>query len=346
MQASNSRRGRTGRREARRTACRAAVAALMALGIICGLPRAARAQEARDSAAGARAAEQWEDVLLLEAIRYLRLRPQQLQAIVPLADTAEARMAKLREQEGRTLAELERLGRRSREALVTGRPGMPKDQSDALTLRGTIRHRRAQAEVEVIQHVAPRLARILTREQALLAYLLAMGLPPEDRDHGQSPALLDREAGFVLDGDAQEQLREAAIRQALAQRYPPEILDALSHRAVVRWQTNGSVHGDVLATREFRLSLSDGWRDVPSYPSIRFFLDTDGGEKSDPRLQQAEQEMDWLREHGDALAQQLLAAASSEDPAAWLRPLVRRMFLSPRLKPVLQERVGRTNRRE
>src|SRR4051794_16492112 len=51
----------------------------------------------RDSLAGA-----WEDVLLLDAMRYLRLSPTQIQQIQPLASAAEDRLAKLAEKEEKT----------------------------------------------------------------------------------------------------------------------------------------------------------------------------------------------------------------------------------------------------
>src|SRR6266516_2876407 len=46
----------------------------------------------------ARVAEQWEDVLLLEAVRYLGLSKTQIQAMLPLAKAADERVATLREQ--------------------------------------------------------------------------------------------------------------------------------------------------------------------------------------------------------------------------------------------------------
>src|SRR5262249_9471235 len=77
-------------------------------------------------------AAQWEAVLLPEAIRYLRLSPAQLRQLLPLARTAEDRLAKLAAEETKRLAALDRIARENRQALLAGRAASPRDEADAL----------------------------------------------------------------------------------------------------------------------------------------------------------------------------------------------------------------------
>src|SRR5262249_29937499 len=162
------------------------VAALVAGSLFSGVARAGQAP-AQAPAPGL--AAKWEDLLLLEAIRYLRLSPAQLEAMLPLARSAEDRLARLTQEAAAALATLEGIARQNREALVGGAAGDPESQASALRQREAMQERRSRAEAEIVDELAPRLAKILTREQVLRACLLALGKEPPDPV--KSPALLD-----------------------------------------------------------------------------------------------------------------------------------------------------------
>ncbi len=170
----------------------------------------------------ARVAEQWEDVLLLEALRYLGLSNTQIQAMLLLAKAADERMAKLREQEEQKLAVLEPLLQQHREALLAGKP--VAHESDAFLHWRFLQQRRKQVEEEIIQYVAPRLARLLSRQQVLRAYLLARGRAVPAQVN--SAALLEPSSGFLVDDATKTRWRDAVIKMQLARLYPPAVLNA------------------------------------------------------------------------------------------------------------------------
>src|SRR5262249_36650405 len=101
------------------------------------------------------AAKAWEDLLLLQATRYLRLTPTQIEQLRPVARRAGSRLARLRDQEEPTLADLRRMALRQREALVAGRNISLQEQSEALSRRNAMRQRRAAAEAEIVREALP-----------------------------------------------------------------------------------------------------------------------------------------------------------------------------------------------
>jgi hypothetical protein len=137
----------------------------------------------------------WEDMLLLEATRYLRLSASQLRQLSMLAQAADGRLAQLRAQEDQSLASLHQIALRQREALLAGRNSSAREQANALTMRQTMQQRRAETERTVVQEVLPQLARLLAPTQVERAFLLSQGqVPPGE---AAEPALLDPAAGFV-----------------------------------------------------------------------------------------------------------------------------------------------------
>src|SRR5205085_7125296 len=125
----------------------------------------ARAYLLQPGKADRSADEQWEEMLLLEALHYLQLSRSQLEAMLPLARGAAERLAKLDQQEGQNLAAVARIAQRNRAALLGGRAPGSAGQADALRMRSAIRERREQAAQEIVSAVLPKLARLLTREQ-------------------------------------------------------------------------------------------------------------------------------------------------------------------------------------
>ena len=294
--------------------------------------------------------EQWEDVLLLEAVRYLRLSPAQMERVLTLAQAAETHLNRLAENEKQTRAALERIAKQNREALLAGRAGVR--QEDALFFERTRRQQREEAERQIVAHVLPRLARILTREQLVRAVLLTIGEPVREAGQVAGAALLDPNSGFVSPpevpapprqqaamrarervGQARQQWeerRDAAARMALAQRYPQDIVDR------------------VLQPRVFKLALSSDQNPVvsPYYIIDSAVLNlrtadiiTTMGE-TDPRAQAALQELEAYRKRTEVALPRLLAEGRPEELTPALEHLVRRMFASPRLRPVLEQRLG------
>jgi beta-lactamase regulating signal transducer with metallopeptidase domain len=318
-------------------------AAVTMFGTLSIVPWRVTAQEATGPRSGD-VRMQWEDVLLLEALRYLRLTPAQLGQILPLAEGADMRLARLRDTEVKTLADLERIARQHRAALLAGRRGSAKEQSDALLQERAMKQRRAQAEEEIVGHVTPRLARSLTREQLTRIYLLTLGEPP--RQESPSPALLDPGAGFVLGEEkpATWDARQAAARQlrAAAEERRAAAAAGATRQSGGGRETPVGLELDVkpVAIVELRGDnlVIDG-ENVPIQPS---------GAGRSPTLQQLpEAVLNYTRRR------QLRGLPPSTDPPAWqnspsdqelqtaLRLFVQRAFLSPRLKPVLEARMQR-----
>lgn len=328
--------------------------AVALLGLIGLIPWRVSAQtEAPDR--GTRLALQWEDVLLLEATHYLQLTPTQLQKLRPLVQLAEERLSRLRTEEEGTVATLERLAKHQREALVDGRSLAPGESEQVVTLGQTLQRRREQAQNEIVQMLAPRLARILTPLQIQRAYLLTQGetLPQELK----SPPLWDPKAGFILDGNTASEWRENTVKQALYQRFPPKLVDSLRPKNMVFLTINtqmldetgastgrmqklmtGNVIRSYVKDREIALDTVDpAWR----ADANRTASPDDPARAFPPDLRrQAEDEENRLRDRLANLAQFIPSGASEEERALALQPLVRRMFLSPRMKPALNARLG------
>jgi hypothetical protein len=292
------------------------------------LPWQASAQTGPAPDASSRLAEHWEDVLLLEAIRYLRLSPAQLRQLQPTAQAAEDRLARLREQEERMRTALDRIAQKQREALIRGDHISLQEQSDALAMTQTMKQRREQAAEEITRQIAPQLARLLTRDQIERAYLLARGEMPNGVP--PRPALLDPGSGFVLDDSAREQSRVATIQQVLRRRYPEPLVSA-----------------GILASIPIQhalLDLGDRSRRVTRIEGDNIVVfrdaDLDSLQQFPEALRQAyTRDRRALEDHPEDLARSYIAGATDEDRATILQPLARRLFLSPRLQPVLSERI-------
>jgi beta-lactamase regulating signal transducer with metallopeptidase domain len=137
----------------------------------------------------------WEDVLLLQATRYLRLSSSQLQQLLPVARSANRKLTDLQQREDKTLETLRRIALRQREALVEGREASVQEQADAISLRDTAHRLRGETESAIVRGSLAELVRVLTPKQVERAYLLMHGQTPEGEV--RTPALLDPVAGFV-----------------------------------------------------------------------------------------------------------------------------------------------------
>jgi hypothetical protein len=255
-------------------------------------------------------------VLLLEAIRYLGLSPTQVEALRPLAKAADDRLAKLREQEETRLAELEPLVQRQREALLSGKTA--KDPSDTALRWQSLQQRRAQVEEEIIQYVAPRLARLLPRAQVRRAFLLARGAAPPGEVI--SAALLDPNSGFVVNEETKNHWRDTFIKQELARLYPPHLLNLRD--------------ADIQAQLE-EIARRHTWDAVGRHVGPSFTAEEQA--IWDLPMKKNDLMNDWSARWADPSR----SMAETEREQYWaLYHFVRRMFLSARLTPVLTEHAG------
>jgi hypothetical protein len=276
-----------------------------------------------------RLVRRWEEMLLLEALRYLQLSPEQLERLLPLTGLAEQRLGEVGEKARPTLMALERAAARHRIELLQGRALPPEEQEQVVAAAKSLRAQREEAEEKTAREIAGQLVRILTRDQIARALLLLQGAWPGEEP--RSPLLLDRSSGFVLEEAESDQLRDRAVRQALQSRYPAAAVDGALGR------------GD-------RLVINVGEGLYTRAATTALFLDAvkmQGAAPPQARLpfpaamqEAARRDRDRMNERWDRLAELLEQGATEEELALALRPLVRRTFPSPRLRTVLRERLS------
>lgn len=322
-------------------ASRVGIAVALALAVAAILPWKVTAQNRESGETRtARLAEQWEDVLLLEATRYLRFNREQLASLVPMARTASDRIERLVEENDRSLATVERIARKHREALLRGERVSTVEQQGAVQYGRTLQQKRLEAEEQLVLTLAPRLARLLTREQIQRAYLLALGEWP--KGEAGSPALLDPDSGFVLAQDPRSEWLEI-----LRTRDPAHIRDSMA------------TPDNAPATLDIEIKLT---------PSTAPRITTTGAVSDYAKLNSTISQRDCVACHRAApakagwfisnrqvcpasirpadgaarrrIADRLVNGATEAELALSLRPLVRRLFFSPRLRPLLAERLG------
>jgi hypothetical protein len=286
-------------------------------------------------------AQQWEDVLLLDAIRYLRLTPGQLQEIRQFARTTDERLNKLRQQEAKTHSSLARIARSQREALLAGKTVSLQEQANALLLEKSLRPARETAAQEITLYAGPKFVRLLSREQIMRALLLTHGEMPVNV--AKRPALLDPQSGFILEVGLRETARNDALRLALGRRYPTAVLDALGPQVLSFTTTHSEVRvqptktlGDFVyaspsnsgATVDFFLKVAPETHALP--PNV-----------TKPQFEAAQRERDRLQKDWSSLANEMLDQATPDQIARALAHHVRRLFTSPRWKQVVDGRLRR-----
>jgi hypothetical protein len=285
-----------------------------------GAPLPAQEQAAPGKAAEpigfAAASQAWEDVLLLEAVRYLHLSQAQLQQILPLAKTEQQRLGRLEEENEETIGKLKSQVGRYREAVAGDQTGAGQILREAHALARTLQRKREMLDDQHVQFVARRLVRILTPKQTLQAYLLSMDKVPEGVS--RSPALFNRASGFVLNADEHRDWRRNLEMRALAGRYPAQLFDAQMHP--MYQEVRGGLH-------------QPNMRRNPEEQALADIL-----------LQYAPETMDALMrdrmsigERWRNLRDQRLEGATEQERAQAIELFVRRLFLSRRIKPALEE---------
>lgn len=282
--------------------------------VLCLTPWKVTAQSDIPADKNVRLAQRWEDVLLLDAIDYLRLSPQQALEMHSLAQYAHGRMAGWEQEQEKTRARLEYLVQRQREALVQGQSPSASEQAEALELEQSLRARQEPVGEEITRYVTPRLARLLTRKQMQRVWLLALGETPQgERSH---TALLDPGSGFVLDEHTKFVWNQDQVSYALHQIYSDAVIEA-AHRP-----------GGTTAIFAGLLGHKQDEADTPDLPQL-----------SDEMREAVSRDEDAIRSRIGDTPDLYLDQAKPEQWEVVLRPLVRRLFLSKRLEPALTERL-------
>jgi len=303
----------------------------------------------------------WEEMLLLQATRYLRLSPAQLQQLLPAARTASRQLSDLQLREDKVLESLRRIALRQRDALAAGRASSTQEQADAITMRENALRARAESERAIVNGALGELVKLLAPKQVERAFLLQQGLTPEGE--AREPALLDPAAGFVSGAfgpgstfgfesrgrsvSGPRQLDMAGNQPSLAER----LLQAQSQlsmfqRDLAEPLPPGSVGGAVFVRQNadgkppmvFRFNTSPDAPTPPLPPGVT------GPEVMDAAAfrQHLAEETQALSKEVASLRHQLFSPEGTVSPdqyQALLRPLARRLFLSPRFQQAVENRL-------
>lgn len=304
----------------------------------------------------------WEDMLLLQATRYLRLTSAQMQELLPLARTANRQLATVQAREEKTLESIHRIASRQRDALISGQKPSLQEQADAISLRDGAGRSRTESENAIISTSLAGLTRALTPKQVERAFLLAQGLTPEGEP--REPALVDPLSGFVTGGLDGGPMMMAGPRgpSGVTRRGGPgnqpgnlaqQLIETQAHLSMLQRTLSegfpqGAVGGALVTARAgqpakvFRFGV-EAPAGAPG-----------GGPKSLPLPPGAEVlDEAGFREHLAGEARELSAqvndlrrqlfnpqgAVALDQYEALLRPLARRLFLSPRFQQALENRL-------
>ena len=306
----------------------------------------------------------WEDMLLLQATRYLRLTSAQMQELLPLARTANRQLATVQAREDKALESIHRIASRQRDALISGQKPSLQEQADAILLRDGAGRSRSEAENAIVSTSLTGLTRSLTPKQVERAFLLAQGLAPEGEP--KEPALLDSLSGFVTGGfDGGPMMAGPRGPAGAARRGGPnqlgnppslaqQLMETQAHLSMLQRTLSegfpqGAVGGAVFSARAgqpakvFRFGTGEPPPGVPG-PGPKSLPLPPGAEVLDEA---------GFREHlaGEArelsgqitdLRRQLFNPQGAVAPELYeslLRPLARRLFLSPRFQQALENRL-------
>lgn len=320
---------------------------------ICLVPQRSMAQANVSPDPEVRATQQWEELLLLQDFDYLQLTPQQCRDMRILADYARTRLDEVEQQRRRLQASVQA------QYLAMQKGTLPSnaDQQDVLQKQQVIRDRQEAVTREIVDRVAPKLGAILNRKQTVRAWLLMQNKIPAAEP--KRVALTDPASGFVLPHMEGRDAIEEIVKTSLRQTYGPEVVEnglmpwefssiapfadslnapgdaagdpAAQGRAVKAIQEmDPRMAGRMLALGQKVLKQFTGQADPaapqapPIPPDVRAALNKDAAS---------------IRKSIESDPEAYLAKANGNQMLEVLRPLTRRLFLSPRLKEALGARV-------
>lgn len=342
-----------------------AIPAILALGLagpVCLVGQRAAAQVAVSADPQVRATQQWEDVLLIEDFDYLQLTPQQVKELQVLADYARSRM----DEVDQLRARLQKVLQDQHAAILKGQRPSAADQQDVLQKQRLIQDRQEQVSREIVDRVTPKLGGILGRKQIVRAWQLMQNKLPASEP--KRVALTEPASGFVFPQMEVRDAMEEMVKNSLRQKYSPEVLD----QALTPWEISsmasmfggGGLRGP---------GGAPGAGGVPPDPARAIQAIQDMDPRMMQRMLTIGQKMlkqytgggglDQAQPSGPPVPPEVRAAINKDadalrksiesDPAAYLsqahdsqilealRPLARRLFLSPRLKEALAARAAR-----
>jgi len=343
--------------------CGGILVALTAL--LCLTPWSVTAQTSISSDPNVRLAQQWEDVLLLEASDYLQVTPQQYKELQSLADYARSRT----DEVDRQRAILKTMVQEQHDALLQGKRPTASEQLLALQKEKSIKGMEERISDEIVTRLTPRLTAILSRQQIARAWKLVRGRALAGEP--QRVALYDPESGFVLGEGEGDSLREELVRATLHRTYPDDVLDSAlsgsgtSISKVLSLMYLKRDEGDTLAAEKIALDNADARRDTlflfkPSgrvdgtvsvvtgdlgdttlHRDVRVD-DAAANPEVPPALREAiNREAEQIRNGLDKDPDNYMKMASGPLMIGAMRHLTKRMFLSPRIKEALEERAHR-----
>jgi len=328
------------------------VAAGLVLGtaaLLCLTPWTVTAQTAISADPNVRLAQQWEDVLLLEATDYLGLAPRQYKEMQSLSDYARSRT----DEVDRQRAILKKMVQEQHEALLQGRHPTASDQMLALQKEKSIKEMEERISEEIVNRLTPRLTALLNRRQIARAWQLVRGRAPQGE--ASRVALYDPESGFVLGEGEVDSLLEELVRADLRRAYSDDVLnDALQQPAALSFvrMMGGQAQRSAISFI-YRVTQTPDHVVMDGPGSAEAVLDVTSSDEEAPPTPPRPEVPQPVRDAINKEAEQIRAGLD-KDPDAYLkrapadvligamRHLTKRMFLSPRIKEALEERAHRS----
>jgi hypothetical protein len=300
------------------------LAALFMLAAVGIMPSNFAAMQERNADPGARLAQHEEDLLLLAAFRYLGLSQEQLRQVQWVARQTDRSLTRLQKAEDRGIGTLEQIAARTRQALLAGQPAAERDQQEAARVRDTMQQTRTQTSAEIVRFALPHLVRILTREQILLAWRLAQGRPPAYAK--ADPSLLDTGAGFAVSAPQRGWNGDGPV------------LELWYGRQSMMLPTGPGAQGNSAFRDAADLAAAEARAAELQLATARLQRHLEGASGAlDPES--------VARGGGSAgdrhFPQRVVEATNPDELADAVEPLARRLFLSPRLAPLLEEGLAR-----
>jgi len=317
---------------------------------LCLTPWAVTAQKAVATDPNVRLAQQWEDVLLMEATDYLQLTPKQIGELKTLAEYAQSRADEIERQR----AILKTMVEGQHQALLHGKHPTASEQTLAIQKERQIKEMETRVSEEVVDRLTPKLGAILTRKQFARAWQLVHGKTPAGES--QRVALYDPESGFVLPEGESESLQEELVRSILRPTYSDETLNAALGGPGIFAGTTYSFADRALTFMNGSVRQLFAYRPRSAGTSVSSDLGLDVIDHFDrnsgpadsywpaqPAVSQALRDAintsaERIRSGLDKDPESVLRSASSSVIIDTLRHLTKRMFLSPRLHEALETR--------
>ena len=173
-----------------------------------------------------RLSQQWEDVLLLEDFDYMQLSAPQIKVMLTLADYARTRTDEIEQLRLR----LQKTVQDQHEAILKGQRPTAGDQQDVLQKQKLLQERQDVVSREIVDRLSPKLGGILTRKQTVRAWLLMQNKLPATEP--KRIALTDLTSGFVFPQMEVRDTVEEMVKTSLREKYSPDVLD----QALTPWE--------------------------------------------------------------------------------------------------------------